>query len=64
MSDQTLPDIITELEGAEASLKAQIEKLFGKIETTDFSYEYRALTDVHDKLKALSSGVTPPAAAA
>lgn len=49
----TLKDVLKDLENAEARLKAQVERLFGAIETTDFADEYQALCDVHDKLQAI-----------
>lgn len=52
MPDSTLQDIIAELTDAETKLNATIAKLFGKVETTDFSYEYAELQDVLKKLNA------------
>lgn len=48
-----LKSIIAELEDAENKLKAQIETLYGKVETTDFADEYAELQDVLSKLKTL-----------
>jgi hypothetical protein len=42
-----------ELQSVEDSLKSKIEKLYGKIETTDFAGEFKMLMDVHDKIQAL-----------
>jgi anion-transporting ArsA/GET3 family ATPase len=50
MADSMLKSIIAELAQVEAKLKAQVEKLFGKIETTDFADEYAELQDVHQRL--------------
>lgn len=50
-----LESIIQELESAEASFRSQVEKLFGKIESTDFSDEYKTIQDAIDKLKAYAA---------
>lgn len=55
MPKDTLTDIIAELTEVEAKLKAQIEKLFGKIDTTDLSDEYALLEDALAKLKAFTA---------
>ena len=52
MSDSTLQDIIAELTDAETKLNATITRLYGKVETTDFSDEYAELQDVLKKLNA------------
>lgn len=53
LETSTVPDyaaLASELQSAEDSLKTKIEKLFGKIEMTDFSKEFLELMDVHDKI--------------
>jgi len=52
MSESTLQDIIAELTDAETKLNATITKLYGKVETTDFSDQYAELQDVLKKLNA------------
>ena len=52
MSESTLQDIIAELTDAETKLNATITKIYGKVETTDFSDQYAELQDVLKKLNA------------
>jgi hypothetical protein len=59
-----MDEIIAELEDAENKLKAQIEKLYGKVETTDFADEYAELQDVLAKLKAFKASGPEAAPAA
>lgn len=56
-----MDEIIAELEDAENKLKSQIEKIFGKVETTDFADEYAELQDVLAKLKAFKNSPPSPA---
>jgi hypothetical protein len=54
MTDTSLSDIAAEIQSAEDSLKARIEKLFGAVASTDFAGEFAQLMDAHDKLMVLS----------
>lgn len=48
-----LREAVEELASANTALKTQVEKIFGKIETTDFADEYAALVSVQEKISNL-----------
>ena len=63
MPSNELNVILAELSDVESKLKARIEKIYGKIEATDFSGEYLELVDCHARLQALVSSWEKPGVA-
>ncbi len=53
MSETTMQSLAVELQDAENKLRATVERLYGKIESTDFWVPYRELQDVHAKVLAM-----------